>query len=165
MTRSAAFLLLLGLVLMSPVVSAQEEAAAGPFTEVETAICSGVDQRQPVGMAESFGSDVGEVFLWTKLTGAVDTTVVRHVWYYGGNEMAAVELPVRSSLWRTWSSKKILPAWIGDWEVKLMDAEGNILKSVSFKIEKVEPAPEEPPDETPTEPPADAPTEPPSDST
>ena len=169
MTRFVLMVLLLGLYVLAPSISAQEQAAAVPFTEVETAICSEVMEREPVGTAESFGSDVGQVYLWTKLIGATDTTIVRHVWYYNGNEIANVELPVRSSMWRTWSSKKILPTWIGDWEVKVMDAQGNILKSVGFKIEKPAMPAEETPVETPAEPavetPAEPAVEPPADST
>lgn len=151
MKRSLACLMFVAVVLMSPLISAQEEPAAGPFTEVETAICAAVEEREPVGEAASFAPDVGQVCLWTKLTGAVDSTSVTHVWYYNGEEMASVELPVKSSMWRTWSSKKILPSWVGEWEVKVVDSQGNILKSVSFKIEKTtaeEQAPEAPTDVT-----------------
>jgi hypothetical protein len=60
--------------------------------------------------------------------------MVKHCWFYKGEEMAVVELPVRSDAWRTWSYKTILPEWTGDWEVKVMDAGDNVLTSTPFKI-------------------------------
>lgn len=113
-----------------------QEQAPGPFTEVQTAICAQVIDREPQGTAETFAAGIEQVYLWTKFVGAADSTTVSHVWLHNGNEMATVELPVRSSSWRTWSSKKMLPSWVGDWEVKVLDSEGNILKSVTFTIEE-----------------------------
>jgi len=111
----------------------QKEAVA-PVMTVEAELCAGVEERMPTGMADTFTPDVGEVYLWCKVTGCMDTTVLHHVWYHNGEQMADVELPVRSPAWRTWSSKKILPTWTGDWEVKIVDADGNEMKSLPFKI-------------------------------
>jgi hypothetical protein len=60
---------------------------------------------------------------------------VTHVWYYENEEMARVELPVRSPNWRTWSSKSILPAWSGQWKVDILDPNDEVLVSESFTIE------------------------------
>jgi hypothetical protein len=48
--------------------------------------------------------------------------------------MSRIELPVRSSDWRTWSSKTIFPGSAGEWKVDVLDAEGALLKSVSFRL-------------------------------
>jgi hypothetical protein len=110
-------------------------AEAPPSTlTVETEICTGVEERMPTGIAENFPADVDKVFLWCKVLDAKDTTIVSHVWSYKGEQKASVELPVKSKSWRTWSSKTILPEWIGDWEVKVLDADGKTLKSIPFKI-------------------------------
>jgi hypothetical protein len=45
-------------------------------------------------------------------------------------------LPVRSIAWRTYSEKKILPQWTGNWEVKVVDTTGATLTSVAFTIGK-----------------------------
>ncbi len=125
---------------------AQQAEKASPFTEIETVICSGIEDRQPVGESDRFDPDVGQVYLWTHCQGATDSTIIRHVWTHEGTEMASVDLKVNSPSWRTWSSKQILPTWTGNWEVRVLDADGNILKSVNFRVEKaaapVETAPE-----------------------
>ena len=111
-----------------------QETSVGSALMVEAQLCTGIEERMPVGAAESFDADVEKVYLWCKVTGAADTTVVMHVWSYEGKEMAAVELPVKSAAWRTWSYKTILPEWTGNWEVKVLDAAGDVLKAVSFTV-------------------------------
>ncbi len=93
-----------------------------------------VENRELVGADSTFSADVGTVFCYTHITGAQDTTEIAHVWYYQDEEKARVPLGVRTSDWRTWSSKKILPSWAGEWNVRVEDAEGNVLGSSSFVI-------------------------------
>ena len=131
----AAFVLLAG-------AGVAQETPSSPIT-VEVQICTAVEERMPVGAGDAFGADVGQVWCWCKVLGATDTTFVKHVWSLDGKEMAVVELPVRSSAWRTWSSKKILPHWTGAWEVKILDADDNVLKGLSFTVS----APATPPTE------------------
>ncbi len=102
---------------------------------VEAALCTSVVDREPVGKGTTFSSDIGGLYLWSKVMGATDTTVVEHLWYYKGVEMASVKLPVKSKSWRTWSRKRILPEWTGAWEVKIVDADWRVLKTISFTIE------------------------------
>jgi hypothetical protein len=123
-------------------VETQPADTAKPALTAEAEICTGIAERMPTGMAESFPSDVGKVYLWCKIEGATDSTMIEHVWYRNGDEMATVELPVKSPSWRTWSSKSLLPEWTGSWEVKILDADGNVLKSVPFQIVAAAPAPE-----------------------
>jgi Protein of unknown function (DUF2914) len=119
-------------VLMPATILAQAETAT---LKAEAQLCTGVQDRMPTGMADSFSPEVGQVYLWCKITGATDpNTIIKVVWSYQGKEKATVELAVKSSSWRTWSAKKILPEWTGDWSVKVVDASGNVLKELSFKI-------------------------------
>ena len=104
---------------------------------VEAEVCTAVEERMPLGAGNSFSADIGELYLWSKVKGATDTTAVKHCWFYNGQEMAVVELAVKSASWRTWSRKQILPEWTGDWEVKIIDTNGVVLWSVSFKVHKV----------------------------
>lgn len=93
-----------------------------------------VEDRNIVNPDTSFSSSVGNLFCFTRITGAEDTTQVSHVWYYDDEEMARTELDVRSSDWRTWSSKNILPTWVGSWRVVIEDAGGNSLAEQTFEI-------------------------------
>ena len=138
----------------APAVEEQPVEAPPPMDmTIETQLCSGIEERMPVGVAESFPPDIENVYLWCKVTGATDSISIQVAWYYGDKEMATVELPVKSAFWRTWSSKRILPEWTGDWTVRVLNADGNGIKELNFTIAESAPAPEpETPAETEPEP-------------
>jgi hypothetical protein len=114
----------------------QTEKAQIPALTVDAKLCTMVENQMPVGVATSFTADVGKVYLWTKVTGAVGETSIKHEWYHNGKEMAVVDLPVKGASWRTYSSKTIPEYWTGDWEAKVVDAEGNTLASIPFTVGK-----------------------------
>jgi len=120
---------------------------------VEAQLCTSIENREPVGTATSFTADVGKVYLWCQVTGAAGETTIKHVWYHNGKEMATIELPVRGASWRTYSSKTIPENWAGDWEVKVLDAEGTTLTTIPFTVgktaEKPAPAEVKQPEQTP----------------
>ena len=100
----------------------------------EMVFCTSVHERQFVGEASSFGADVGSVTCFTKITAVDGESSVTHVWYHGDQEMGRVELPVRSSMWRTWSAKTMPPGATGKWRVDVLSAAGDVLKSASFTV-------------------------------
>ncbi len=108
--------------------------------KAEVQVCTGITDRMPTGAGTSFGTDVATLYCWSKITGSKTETTIKHVWSYNGKEMASVELPVKSVAWRTSSQKRILPEWIGNWEVKVVDAAGNTLGSVAFTVGAAAPA-------------------------
>ncbi len=103
----------------------------GIGTEVERA------RRSLTGEGEVFPATVGRLCCLTRVVGAADTTSVTHVWYHEGKTRARVVLPVRSPDWRTWSCKRILPAWTGRWEVVVLDGDGLVVARRAFRIEPV----------------------------
>jgi len=133
MNKRTALITVILIALLGTAVLA-EEAAKKSALEVETALCSSIENRVAVGEADSFSDDVGQVYLWTRVKGATDTTFIKHVWYFEGEQMAEVKLNVKSKNWRTWSSKKILKEWDGTWEVKVLDSEGYTLSSIPFTV-------------------------------
>jgi hypothetical protein len=100
----------------------------------ELVLCAAIKERTPVGVADTFPSDIFSIYCFTRITGARDTAVVTHRWLYGEKEMAEVDLPVKSSSWRTWSSKRMLPEWQGDWKVEILSPEGEVIASKKFFV-------------------------------
>ena len=98
------------------------------------AVCQDVVDREPVDAGISFTSSVGTLYCYTKITGAKSPTQIAHVWYYGGEERARVELDVNSDSWRTWSSKIIQAHEVGSWRVAVIDSAGTVLKELQFEI-------------------------------
>lgn len=110
------------------------QAETGTITVDRAVIARSVENRKPVGEASHFAADVGKIVCFTKIEGATDDTVIYHVWRHGETLLAKVQLSVRSSLWRTWSKKWINPAMTGTWTVDIEDADGDVLKTLSFTI-------------------------------
>jgi hypothetical protein len=121
-------LVLLVLCAMATVV------VAGEIEVEEMTFCTGVEDRSPVGAAEEFASDVGGVCCFTRIIGAEDATTIYHVWIYDNKEMAKVALSVNSDAWRTWSTKRVIESWVGDWRVEVQTADGTVLKSAGFAV-------------------------------
>jgi hypothetical protein len=90
--------------------------------------------REPDGYGTSFPVSVGKLYCFTKVTGAQSPTQVTHVWFFDDNERARVDLGVKSSSWRTYSSKIIQPHEIGKWRVDVEDFAGNVLKTLEFEV-------------------------------
>ena len=43
-----------------------------------------------------------------------------------------VTFDVKGARWRVWSSKTLLPEWLGEWKVSVVDDDGKVLHSDSF---------------------------------
>lgn len=100
-----------------------------------SAFCRAVEAREPVGEATVFPADVGEVTFFTQIVGAGGADQVLHVWIYDGREMAIVPLDVEGPSWRTWSTKRILPEWKGDWIVEVRTVDGEVVHEARMRIE------------------------------
>ena len=138
------FFILFSILVLSVICLAQEAPAEEQkLIAEEIKICTTVMDREPVGVDTIFADTLEKLFCFTKIVGATDTTLIYHIWYFGDEEKAKVNLPVKSSLWRTWSSKNIAKDWIGKWHVEITTEEGNLLGKEEFEIHKIEEAPEE----------------------
>jgi len=113
-------------------VQAQPQAA-GPAPTVEAVLTRGVTDRVPQDTATTVAAEVGQLFLWTKVTGGAGQTI-HHVWFHGDTQVGDVELQVGGSPWRTWSRKAVPADWTGAWHVEIRDAAGTILKRVDFTV-------------------------------
>lgn len=103
-------------------------------TVSQLVVATGVTNRAPVGVADHFAPDVGTVYCFMSVEGDVAGGKLYHVWMHGDQQMARVPLTVKGPRWRTWSTKTIVPAWTGTWTVRVEDAQGKVLKSVSFTV-------------------------------
>ena len=121
-------ILLLG-VTATPLVAQQQTQSA---VEVEVVIGLNVQDREPVGGAESFPATVGQLFAWTRVSGASDTTI-EHVWSYGDHELV-VPIQIGGSPWRVWSTKNIPAEWTGEWTFEVRDAAGNVVSTTTFRV-------------------------------
>ncbi len=112
-----------------------EQSKQSPLIVEDAVICRSVVDRSPVEVTDVLPSDVKKVCCFTRVTGATQDSEITHNWYYNGEQVASVSLFVGSKNWRTFSSKTILPEYIGDWKVEILSKDGEILKQIMFIIQ------------------------------
>lgn len=131
MLRNFFAIFLVGLLFLASFVSATESTM---IKVEEIKFCTGIENRQPVGVNTSFANTVERIYCYTKIVGASQPTSVAHIWFYNDEEIARVDLNVKSNNWRTWSSKKIQNSWTGKWRVDVVSSEGDLLASKEFTV-------------------------------
>jgi len=119
-------------------VAVSASAQESGLTVEKLIFCTGIEDRLPVGESTQFFESAERIYCYTRINGAVDTLQVTHVWFYGDVEKARVDLTVKSASWRTWSSKKMLPAWSGAWRVDILGPDGEVLLSREFVYKPVD---------------------------
>ena len=113
-------------------LGAQDPSAA---IDVTTAVVgTGVEDREPVGAGTSFPASVGTVYFYTVFEGDFGERRVEHVWIRNGEEVGRVPLTVNGPRWRTWSSKTVPADWTGEWEARVVDADGSVLATAAFRV-------------------------------
>jgi hypothetical protein len=142
------FFVLLSVLFVSVMCFAQETPAEEPVAESTAAvaeaptltleaiqICTAVEDRQPVGAGTVFPDNLEKIYCFTKIVGATDAVSIYHVWYMGDKEVSKVSLSVKSSPWRTWSSKVLSGIGLGNGRVEVLAEDGTLLGKAEFEIQ------------------------------
>ena len=98
------------------------------------AVASEIVNREPAQTNNIFKSDVGRIYCFTEITTDQAPTGIVHVWSYKDKIMAEVPLQVGAARWRTYSSKKIVNQWQGNWKVEVYSDQGDLLNSIEFIV-------------------------------
>lgn len=122
---------LIGLLLLTGGLA----TVARALEVVEAAISTGVVDHLPIDSVEVYTVKAGKLYCFTRVLGSAGRDKVIHVWRREGQEMARIELPLRSDDFRTWSVKTILPTWSGQWQVDVVDNAGTVLVSLPFVLQ------------------------------
>ena len=111
-------------------------AAAGDHISLSdsvprAAFTAEIEDREPVDDLKRLSTESDRVRFFTEIRDMQGSTVT-HIWEYQGETQARVDFNVGGPRWRVWSSKTLLPAWTGEWQVYVVDEEGEILASGSL---------------------------------
>jgi cytochrome b subunit of formate dehydrogenase len=104
-------------------------AAASAAAAAEVKAGTGVENKESVGTATEFAAGT-KVWIWSRITGAANTTV-QHVWKKDGAKVWAANLKIKGNKWTT-SSRRQLKA--GSYSVEVVGADGTVLGSTSFTV-------------------------------
>jgi len=123
-------------------VFGQEKAKAegapkeGPgFTIGRVVMGTGVENREPMGVSEVFPATTEKVYCFLEATHIPKDMEISIIWFHGQKEMRKINLPLKAgSRWRTYAHKNV-GGQKGDWKIEIKDAEGKLLKDLTFKVE------------------------------
>lgn len=121
---------------VSIVVASGHTVRAGEIKITEMAVTTKIVKGNPIdSVSRISSSSVKALFCFTRLTKDLEEDAsVKHVWYKNNQFAAEYDLPVKGKRWRTYSRKLIGKGASGDWRVEVLDEEGNLLKSINFRI-------------------------------
>lgn len=111
-------------------------AAESGLKITELAVTTKIVRNKPIDSVHRISSaSVKALYCFTRIAAPADTdTTIKHVWYRGDEKAGEYELPVKGERWRTYSKKEIQRGWAGDWRVEILDSDGNLLKTVKFRM-------------------------------
>jgi hypothetical protein len=111
-------------------------AKEGPgFAVARLVVGTGVENREPVGVAETFPASTEKVYCFLEATNISQDMEVSFVWFHEEKEIWKIRLPLKMGpKWRTNASKS-LGGLQGNWKVEIKDAAGNLVQDVKFKVE------------------------------
>ncbi len=120
-------------VKATPPPSAVSEGELGPLTVTEVVLAKAIADRQPSGVSNTF-ADGAKVNCFTRFDNPQGhTRGIQHRYYFGDELKRTIDLKVKSTTWRTWSTKTVFGR--GSWRVDITDPAGKVLKSVPFVVE------------------------------
>ncbi len=123
-----------------PVLAVDEQAPPDPATKAPVLIPGVVTRSQltreikdlePVDTVAVLTSDRNRIIYFTEIHDMAGQTVM-HRWEYNGKIILEIPIKVGTSRWRAYSTKTLLPSWIGDWKVSVVDAAGGTLSVNTF---------------------------------
>jgi hypothetical protein len=117
-----------------PAEKKMSKASAKGMAVSQIAICESVQERVPVGESDSFPTEVGQLWCFTRVQNADPPTQIFHRWYIGEQLVQEIAINVKGNHWRCWSSKTIDPSWTGDCRVEILTEEGDVISTKSFVL-------------------------------
>lgn len=135
--RVRKFFLLAGLLVLTNCFFCVFALADGGELKItEMAVTTKIVKGNPIDSVRRISStSVKALYCFTRLSATKDEdTTIKHVWYKNDEVVGEYELPVKGQHWRTYSRKQVEKSAAGDWRVEVLDSEGNLLKTVKFRM-------------------------------
>lgn len=117
-------------------VTSHAPATASDLKITEMAVTTKVVKGNPIDSVRRISSSsVKALYCFTRIVAPAGTdTTIKHIWYLNGEQVAEDTMPVKGSHWRTYSRKGVEKGLSGDWRCDALDSDGNVLKSISFRM-------------------------------
>ena len=120
-------------LLLAATLAVSASGYAGEVTRAMFTI--GIDNREPVIMVDSIdSSSYTSISFFTELEDLSGHNIT-HQWTFNGDVMFEKTFEVKGPRWRVWTSKTLIPSWIGTWTVNVLDDDRALLNSKSFEYQ------------------------------
>jgi len=124
------------IVAAGPSFAADEASGPAPRASItQIAVCRQVEDRAPVGEADSFPNDVGRLCCFTHVETSAPPVTLYHRWYVGDRLVNEIPITAKGTSWRCWSRKTISTRWTGPCRVEIATEAGDVLATKSFSLE------------------------------
>ena len=90
-----------------------------------------MEDGEPMNSISFLDNDEREIIFFSEAEGFQGTQLI-HRWEYKGQVMVEVPFEVDADPWQGWSSKQLLPEWVGDWTVSVVKPDGEVIAAESF---------------------------------
>jgi hypothetical protein len=112
-----------------------DEVPSNPILSVvEAKICEGIIDKEPIAPGDVFSKDIPVLYCFSRIKSS-EASEIRHIWYFQDKPVSEIPLSIgTSSGWRTYSSKNISLTSEGNWKVEIINANGDILKTIQFVV-------------------------------
>jgi len=87
--------------------------------------------REPGLIIDQLTTDVERVYFFTEVVDMAGAQI-KHQWIYKDEVVVEVPIQIGGPRWRCYSSKKLLPSWVGEWKVAVVDETGKKLYEDKF---------------------------------
>ncbi|MGD8702104.1 MAG: DUF2914 domain-containing protein [Desulfosarcina sp.] len=115
--------------------STKQTIADASLKVSKATVCRSIENRMPVGVDQSFTPSDEKIYVWSMIDSRQGSSTIHHVYYFEGKKISDVSLDVRSTRWRTWSSKTIAnDRYRGKWRVDITTSNGDLLKRLFFEV-------------------------------
>ncbi len=139
-----AYLALFGLAVVLPLQAATQPAPPTQTTTPKVVVrkqpgqvtqavfTTGIKDHEPTNNINTLTNSHRHIYFFTDLRHMAGQTII-HRWEYNGKVMADVKFNVSGPRWRVYSRKTLDPAWLGEWQVSVIDASGVTLGVSTFE--------------------------------
>jgi len=109
-----------------------EPVIESSITILRAEISKDIELRTPINILQNqVPKYIRKLSFFTEVSGANGQTIY-HRWRTDTQVLATVKLEIESNQYKTWSSKKLSSAWIGQWYVEVLDSNKNVIYRKPF---------------------------------
>lgn len=94
-----------------------------------------MEDGEPMNSIAFLDNEQREIIFFSEAEGFAGTQLI-HRWEYKGQVMVEVPFEVDADPWQGWSSKQLMPEWVGDWTVSVVKPDGEVIAAESFSYSK-----------------------------